>query len=151
MVQPRQLNLPTQRDPLARLALVALVAAACWLALGTASAPVAAETVLIATPTIGILPTQPPTEAPVVAQAVPTITDVPAPASTAEPVIVEVEVPVIVEVTAVSTALPAPTALPAGSIIILPTATQTNEDFVASFGAPTADATCQFTGCLHQP
>lgn len=156
MIQPRQLNLPTQRDPLARAALVALVAAACWLALSTPSVPAAAETALIATPTIGILPTQAPTEAPlpttmpVVAQAAPTF----APPPTPEPVIVVEQV--IVEVTAVPTEAPPtaapPTEAPAMVIVVYPTPTQTRQEFIDSFGpTPDPNAKCAFIGCLPKP
>jgi hypothetical protein len=152
------LNLPAQRDPVARLALLAIAVAAVWLASVMPSAPpVQARAVLatpqpiivIATPTLGL---PEPTAAPVVlaqpTEAPPTVEP-----ATAEPEIV------YVEVTPVPTEAPPPeptaepvTALPAGSIVILPTATQTREEFIASFG-PTPDpaAKCAFVGCLHQP
>lgn len=158
MVQPRQLTLPTQRDPVARLALVGLVAVACWIALSAPSMPEAAQAAVFATPTIGIVPTQASTEAPVLTSA-PAAAPTLAPPPTPEPQPTVAPQVLYVEVTAIPTEAPpteppAPSAtpLPAGSIIILPSPTQTAQEFIDSFG-PTADpnATCQFTGCLHQP
>ncbi len=163
MIQPRQLQLPTQRDPLARLALFALVGVACWLALSAPAVPTAAqaEAFVIATPTIGILPTQAPTAAPIVVQAAPTV-DPPTnpPAPTAEPVVIERQI--IVEVTAppqpTDPPAPSPTAplmvlVPGNTIIVIATPeTQSDAEFIASFGpTPDPNARCAFVGCLPQP
>lgn len=154
------LTLPTQNDPIARLVLLLLACGALWLAAVMPSAPAQAQAdvttpapiIVIATPTIGPAAT----EAPALAQAQPTIAP-PAPVieqPTAEPQIVYVEVtPEPTEAPAIEQPTAAPvTTLPAGSIVILPTPTQTKQEFIASFGpAPDAASKCAFVGCLHQP
>lgn len=169
MVQQRKLNLPTQRDPIARLALCVLSGAALFIAVAAPSMPTDVQAqanatpqaiVVIATPTLGA-PTAEAAQAPA-----PTLAPTEAPeqatesATPPEPQVIEVQVPVYVGVTAEPppppepTQAPEPTAapIPPGAIIILPTATQTTQEFIDSFG-PTPDpaAKCAFVGCLPKP
>jgi hypothetical protein len=155
MVQQQQLQLPAQRDPVARLALFALGSAALWLAVAAPGAPPQVEAQALATPVpiivITTATTEPvqPTAAPAVQLAAPTLApqvEQPPP-PTAEPQLVEL----VIEVTPVPTEPPV-AALPAGSIVILPTATMPRDEFIASFGpTPDPNAKCAFVGCLPKP
>jgi hypothetical protein len=151
------LSLPTQNDPIARLALIALACGALWLAAVMPSAPAQAQVelatpapiIVIATPTMGLQPT----EAPALVLAPPTFAPPLPEQPTPEPQVVYVEVtPAPTEAPPAEPTAPPVTALPQGSIVILPTATQTKEEFIASFG-PTPDpaAKCAFIGCLAKP
>ena len=167
--QQRKLYLPTQRDPIARLALCVLSGAALFVAVVAPSMPTDVQAqanatpqaiVVIATPTLGAPTAE---AAPAVELPAPTLaTEAPEqPTESApppEPQVIEVQVPVYVEVTAEPpppppepTQSPEPTAesIPPGAIIILPTATQTAQEFIDSFGpAPDPAAKCAFVGCL---
>ena len=160
MVQPQQIQLPTQRDPIARLSLGALFIGALFVAFAAPSVPVDTAQaqviatpqpiIVIATPTLGL-----PTAQPAAVLAAPTFEPptMPPPPPTAEPQVIEVQVPVVVEVTAPPVeAPPEPTAAPLDRVIILPTATQTREEFIASFGpTPDPNAKCAFVGCIGNP
>lgn len=163
MVQQQQLQLPAQRDPIARLAPFALGSAALWLAVVTPTAPADVQAQVLATPAPIIVIATPtaapvgPTTAPAAQLVAPTMaipTELPPPPPTAEPQVI------VVEVTPLPTeAPPEPTTPPvpanqttASGVQIVPTATMTRDEFIASFGpTPEPNAKCAFIGCLPKP
>lgn len=172
------LNIPPTRDPIARLSLIGCAVLICYAAFVSATAPEsdsahAEPIILIATPTLPVVPTA----APALVQAAPTaipeqvlalvppIVYAPTPeivyapppppiyVETAPEVIYVEPPPVVVEAPPVVTYITAVPEthqeLPSGAAIIM-TATPGVGDpgFVDSFTAPDPDARCAFVGCL---
>lgn len=168
------LTLTQQKDPVARLSLIACALLVCYVALSSMTAPAQAQApvILIATPTLPL-----PTEAPALVQAAPTmapeqiaaqappIVIEPTPdviyAEAPPPIVIEstpeiiyaeppapivIESPPIIIVQTAASEIQQP--LPGGGAIVLATPGPGDPGFADSFGAPDPTAHCQFVGCL---